>query len=78
METSEHDRHVQWRREVHRPHEIRRYRISDGCAGGWGARKTPQSHPVPHRFARGMRRREDPTCTFRLRYCLERAHIIIQ
>lgn len=50
----------------------------DAPGGDGRARETPQSHPVPHRFARGMRRCEDPSCTFRQRYCPGRAHIMIQ
>ncbi len=46
--------------------------------GDGQARETPQSHPVHHRFTRGMRRHEDPACTFRLRYCPGRVHIIIK
>lgn len=79
VETGEHNRHVQWRREVHRPHEIRRYRVPDGSAGRHGrAWKNSQSYPVPRWFARRMRWREDPPRAFQQRHRPGRAHIMIQ
>ena len=52
-------------KEIYRPHEIRRDRVSDRSAGRHGrAWKNSQSYPVPHWFARQMRRCEDPPRAF--------------